>query len=155
GFLTPPETSGRAADQTEGWPPSDERRPPCGPETIDHVGAASVDDTGCFAPRAAIAAGTVQHTICEDKSVVRARLRELPMIYILILGIANFWRRTVLGNDDVTLYHVDAVVVVALGGLIALLSSWWPVSLAWLKAFELGMIGILASRIAFVQYRLM
>jgi len=39
--------------------------------------------------------------------------------------------------------------------LIALLSSRWAVSLAWLKALELGMVAILASRIAFVQYRLM
>ena len=32
------------------------------------------------------------------ESVVRARLRELPMIYILILAIATFWRRAVLGG---------------------------------------------------------
>ena len=40
-------------------------------------------------------------------------------------------------------------------GIIALLWSRWPVPLAWLKALELGMIGMLAGRIAFVQYRLM
>ena len=40
-------------------------------------------------------------------------------------------------------------------GIIALLWSRWPISLAWLKALELGMIGMLASRLTFVQYRLM
>ena len=40
-------------------------------------------------------------------------------------------------------------------GIIALLWSRWPISLAWLKALELGMIGLLAGRVAFVQYRLM
>src|SRR3954451_15842718 len=47
------------------------------------------------------------------------------------------------------------MVVLALVGLIALLWSRWPVPLAWLKALELGMIGMLAGRVAFVQYRLM
>ena len=46
-------------------------------------------------------------------------------------------------------------VIAALAGIIALLSSRWPISLAWLKALELGMIGMLAGRVAFVQYRLM
>src|SRR5205807_932449 len=54
-----------------------------------------------------------------------------------------------------TLYQVDAVVITALGGIIALLWSRWPVPLAWLKALELGMIGLLAGRVAFVQYRMM
>ena len=53
---------------------------------------------GGFTPRAAIAPHTGRHTISEPRSVVRARLRELPMIYILILGIAIFWRRAVLGQ---------------------------------------------------------
>ena len=77
------------------------------------------------------------------------------MIYILILGIAIFWRRTVLGSEDLTLYQVDVAVILALVAIIALLWSRWPISLAWLKALELGMIGMLASRITFVQYRLM
>jgi eukaryotic-like serine/threonine-protein kinase len=40
-------------------------------------------------------------------------------------------------------------------GIIALLWSRRAVPLPWLKAVELGMIGMLASRVAFVQYRLM
>src|SRR5207253_2498880 len=82
GFLTPPEASGRPPHPTVSWPP--------------RGGAAPVDDTGGFTPRAAIAPHTVRPSICEPRSVERARLRELPMIYILILGIAMFWRRAVL-----------------------------------------------------------
>jgi serine/threonine-protein kinase len=114
-----------------------------------------VDDTGGFTPRAAIAPQTARHPICEPPAVVRARLRELPMIYILMLGIAIFWRRAFLGSEDLTLYRVDVLIVMALVGLIALLWSRWPIPLAWLKALELGMIAMLASRVTLVQYRLM
>ncbi len=87
--------------------------------------------------------------------MVRARLRELPVIYILILGMATFWRRTFLGDHDLPLYAFDAVVMAALVGVIALLSGRRPVSLPWLKAIELGMIAMLAARVCFVQYRVM
>src|SRR5262249_21088223 len=115
----------------------------------------SVNDTGGFTPRAAIAPTMARHSICEPPAVVRARLRELPMIYILMLGIAIFWRRAVLGNQDLTLSQVDVAIILALLGILALLWSRWPISLAWLKAIELGMIGMLASRITLVQYRVM
>src|SRR5262249_16424248 len=96
-----------------------------------------------------------QHTVSEPEAVVRARLRELPMIYILMLGIALFWKRTVLASEDPTLYEVDAAVILALWGLIGHLWSQWAIAPAWLKALELGMIGLLASRNTYVQYRLM
>src|SRR5262249_50448425 len=98
---------------------------------------------------------TARHPICEPPAVVRSRLRELPIIYVLMLGIALFWKRAVLASGDLTIYQVDAVIITALVGIIALLWSRWPISLAWLKALELGMIGMLAIRITFVQYRLM
>ena len=150
----PRRRTGRS-DRTGSWPHRDEPRPPCGPEPTDHVGPASLDDTGGFTPKAAIASGTAPHPIFEAPAVVRARLRELPMIYILIVAAANFWRRIVLADDDLTVYYLDATVVLCLGGVIALLSSRWPLSLARLKALELGVIGLLASRVAFVEYRLM
>jgi tRNA A-37 threonylcarbamoyl transferase component Bud32 len=39
--------------------------------------------------------------------------------------------------------------------MIAVLWSRWSIPLAWLKALELGMIALVASRIALTQYRLM
>jgi serine/threonine-protein kinase len=86
---------------------------------------------------------------------VRERLRELPIIYILILVMTTLWRRDVLRSQDLTLNYLDAIVIAILGGLIALLWSRRPISLAWLKALELGMVGMLASRLAIAQYRLM
>ena len=155
GFLTPPEAPIRPTDQTGDWAPSDEPRSRIGPEPSDDIGAISVEDTDGFLPKAAIATGSRPHPISEPRSIVRARLRELPMIYILIFGMSIIWRRAVLGNEDLTLYRVDAIVIMVLVGIIALLWSRWAVPLPWLKAVELGMIGMLASRVALVQYRLM
>ena len=155
GILTPPGPTSPPPDRTASWHPRAGARARANAEPIASVGDTSADDTGGFTPRAAIAPQTPRHPISEPRSVVRARLRELPMIYILMLGIAIFWRRAVLGSEDLTLYQVDVAIILALVGIIALLWSRWPIPLAWLKALELGMIGMLASRIAFVQYRLM
>ena len=59
------------------------------------------------------------------------RLLELPIIYILILTMTLFWTHVVLGDDALTIpvVSMNAIVIVALGGIIALLSSRWPVSL--------------------------
>jgi eukaryotic-like serine/threonine-protein kinase len=87
GFLTPPEVPIRLPDQTENWSPSDEPRPRSEREPSERIGAISVDDTDGFLPKAAIATGSRPHPISEPRPIVRARLRELPMIYILILGM--------------------------------------------------------------------
>jgi serine/threonine-protein kinase len=116
---------------------------------------APCDDPGGFTPRSAIAPHTARPTISERPAVVRARLRELPMIYILMLGIAIVSRLTIFGSADLTLYQFDVALILALVGMIALLWSRWPIPLAWLKALELGMLGLLACRVTLVQYRLM
>jgi serine/threonine-protein kinase len=168
GFLTPPEASGPPAARTESWSPSDgppgPRRVPPGPAT-----GTTADDAGGFTPRDAIAPRAGRRGISEPPEVVRARLRELPMVYILILAGSNLWQRavlgeyvptlsrldaTVVGEYVPTLSRLDATVVLALAGLIALLWSRRPIPLVWLKSLELGMIGLLAGRIAFVGYRL-
>jgi hypothetical protein len=61
----------------------------------------------------------------------------------------------ILGEEDPTLYRVDGTVILALAGMITLLSSRWPVPLPGLNALELGMIGLLVGHIAFVQYWMM
>jgi serine/threonine-protein kinase len=153
-FLTTPEPPARAPDQTRSWFSHGGSRPSRGPEPIDRIGAGSVAGAHGFSPKAAIAAGPQRHPISEAESVLRARLRELPMIYILILAMATFWRCAILGDDDRVLHYLDATVIASLGGVIALLSSRWPVSLARLKALELVMIGVLAGRVAIVEYRI-
>jgi serine/threonine-protein kinase len=154
GFLAPPEMPQAFVDPTGSWPRREEPWSPHRHGPAEHVGAASIDSGG-FTPRAAIASKTAPHPIFEAPGVVRARLRELPLIYMLILAIANAWRWFVFGSDDRPIYYLDAVVILALGGVVALLGSRWPLSLTWLKALELGVIGLFASRMAFVQYRLM
>jgi tRNA A-37 threonylcarbamoyl transferase component Bud32 len=153
-FLTAPSSSGRAPDQTGSWPAYGGSRPSRGRKSIGRVGAGPVDGANGFSPKAVIAAGSRRHPISAAESVVRARLRELPMIYILILAMATFWRVVILGDHDPVLHYLDGTVIAALGGVIALLSSRSPLSLAPLKALELGIIGMVASRVAIVEYRL-
>ena len=157
GILEPPEATTPPADQTASWHPRkmDRARAVRRPGPVASVEETSLEDTGGFTPRPAIAPRTVRPAICEPPAVVRTRLRELPIVYILMLGIAIFWRRAVLGNDDPTLYQVDVGIILALVGIIAVLGSRWPIPLAGLKALELGMIAMLAGRVAFVQHRLM
>src|SRR5262249_34279388 len=78
-----------------------------------------------------------------------------PLVSLLILAMATSWRCALLRDDDVVLHYIDATVIAALGGVLALLSSSRPVSLAGLRALELGMVGLIASRVTIVQYRLM
>jgi serine/threonine-protein kinase len=153
GFLAPPEGTGR---------PLRERRHPQDPtEAPGRVEAATPDETGVFSPKAAIAAGSRPQPISETPSVMRARLRELPIIYLLILGMILVWTHAVRGNDDLTIstlrstYTHDAIVIAALVAMIAVLSGRWHVSLAWLRALELGMVGVLAGLFAAHQYKFM
>ena len=153
--LTPDGLTGVPPEKTASWNPRVVRRPANKSKSVAADGDTSADDTGGFTPRAAIAPQSPRYPISEPRSVVRARLRELPMIYILMLGISIFWRRAVLGSEDLALFRFDVAIILALVGIIALLWSHWPISLAWLKVLELAMIGMLASRIAVTQYRLM
>ena len=157
GFLTPLKAPSRSADQTGTWPPHGELRPASGTALVDQAAAVPTDDSGCFFPKAAIAADTGSSPSPETVSVVRARLIELSIIYILILSMTLFWTHVVLGDDALTVSVVstNAIVIVALGGIIALLSSGWPISLNGLRIVELVMVGMLASLGTFVQYRLM
>ncbi len=155
GLLTPPAPASPPPDGTASWHPRAGVRKPRKRVRTAPVAETSVYDTGGFTPRAAIAPHAARNSICEPPSVVRSRLRELPMIYVLMLGIAIFWKRAVLAHNDLTLFQVDVAIIVALLGVITLLSSRWHVPLAWLKVLELGIIATMASRLAFVQYRLM
>jgi serine/threonine-protein kinase len=148
GFLPASEAPG----QTGSWSYPGGRRPTRGPAPIDLAGAAT-SDTIDFSPRAAITAGSPQ-PISAAESMVRARLRELPMIYILFVVMATIYRTAVLRDDDLVLYYLDVIIVAMLGGIIVLLSSRWPISIVRLRGLELGMIGMLAGRVATVLYRL-
>ena len=85
GFLTPLEATSPPPDRTTSWPPR-ALAPPPEPGPADRPGSAPADDTGGFTPRQAIAPPAGRHTISEPPDVVRARLRALAMIHILILA---------------------------------------------------------------------
>jgi serine/threonine-protein kinase len=146
---------GRASDQTGSWYCPGGYRPPDGPAPTIVVGAGAFVDSCSFFPKAAIATGSHIQSNREGEPTVRARLRALPIIYILILTMATSYRWAILRDDDPVLYFLDLIAIVTLGGAIALLSSRWPISLEQLWALELGMVGLVATRVAIVQYRLM
>jgi serine/threonine-protein kinase len=154
GLLRPPEPARPSQDATTSWPRRVLDHHPRETSPITPSEDAVTDGAGGFTPRQAIAPRSDREPISEPPSIVRARLRELPVIYILILVMVTFWRRDVLGNSDLTLYYIDAIVIAALGAIIALLWSQCPVSLRWLRALELGMVAMLACRLVIVEYRL-
>jgi eukaryotic-like serine/threonine-protein kinase len=152
-FLTDPKAPVGVPGSTGSWHShgGHDARDGNGPVGQDGDGTS---DITFFSPRAAIAAGSRPQPVSGSESVLRARLRELPMIYILIVVMATCYRCFVLRDDDLVLYYVDVTVVACLAGIIALLSSRRPVPLGRLRALELGMIVMLAGRVAAVQYRL-
>jgi serine/threonine-protein kinase len=116
------------------------------------------DDKCGFTPRPAIALPGGFRPLSETEPVVHMRLRELPLVYILMVMGSIFWRRAVLGTDYPTFLSVnllDALVIVTLLGLVAVLWMVPRIPLWWLKAIELGMIAVIAARVATVQYYLM
>jgi serine/threonine-protein kinase len=154
GFLTPPAESGPRAVLTGGWQPRAAARASKDPGSSTSDGIVLLDGPGGFTPRQAIARLAGPSTVSEPPDLVRARLRELPLVYILLHAASALWRRAVLGPGDPALFRLDELVILALVGLVALLWVRWPIPLAWLKAMELGMVGLLAGHLAFVEYRM-
>jgi serine/threonine-protein kinase len=121
--LTPPQAAGPPSDRTASGPPRVEA-PSQPPEPAD--------ESAGLAPRRAIASQNERQTISELSDAVRARLCELPIVYILILAASTLWSRGILGRHDATIARVDGTIILALVGLIALLRSRCPIPLSWL-----------------------
>ena len=105
GFLTPP---GARTDD----PPIDRELAPDaagprsspGPTDLQARPHPGSTDTDGFTPKAVIAAEAgAAPDLREPASVVRARLRELPIIYILIFGMMLCWRHLSCGTHDPTI----------------------------------------------------
>ena len=152
GFMTPPEPTTRVPIHTKSWPARGKRQPAPGQDSISHVDDETVKSDR--PRRAAVAPVAQPHPISEAESVIRARLRELPMIFILFLAMATFYRLFILGHQDQVIDCVDYAVTVFLATVIAVLFGNYPVSVFQLKALEIAMIGAFAIRDAVVQYRL-
>jgi tRNA A-37 threonylcarbamoyl transferase component Bud32 len=153
-ILAPPPATGPPPDQTANGP-SHAEAPSQPPEPAAGSGDAPANEAAGLAQGPAIASQKEQQTISELSDAVRARLCELPIVYILILAASTLWSRGVLGRLDATITLVDGTIILALVGLVALLRSRRPIPLTWLQALEVGAVGLLAGRAAFVEYRLM
>jgi serine/threonine-protein kinase len=153
-FLTPPQAADPPSDGTASGLPRVEA-PSQGPQPAGGSGDAQGNKSLDLAPRRAIGSQKEQQTISELTDTVRARLRELAGVYILILAASTLWSRGVLGREDATIAVVDGTIILALVGLIVLLWSRCPIALTSLQALELGAVGLLAGRVTFVEYRLM
>jgi serine/threonine-protein kinase len=146
----PPQALDAPSDLTQTWPRTARQES----KAVLPVKARD-DGSWGFVPWPAICPQAERSAVCEPPSVVRARLRELPLIYIMILAAAMLWKRAFLGQEVVALSGVDLGLMAALCVTTALLWSRIAIPLAGLKALELAMLGILAWREAVVQYRLM
>ncbi len=156
-FVTPPGPGVGSLEGTSSWPRGKDLHQSNSSDLADQPAAIAINDNDCFFPKAAIAAGSGSSHASETGSVVRARLLELPVIYIVILTMTIFWTHVVLGDDALTtpILGMNAIVIVALGGIVALLASRRPISLNGLRVVELVMVAMLASLGTFVQYQLM
>lgn len=155
GFLRPPVSPNPSTDVTASWPSHPLASSEDESEPAPSVLAAPIDDPACFAPRAAIAGGTAAHLTAEPLSLSQARLRELAMIYLLIVGMMLFWRNVVLKNDALALSIIYTATISFLGSVILLLSPRRVIPAQRLKVLELSLVGMIATIFAVTQYQAM
>ena len=144
-FLEAPEIENPDPRATVDWPSPDGRhrileanRPPLLRTDRD----ASSDG---FSPKAAITSPQWQRSEQETRSVVQSRLRELPLIYLLIFGTMLLVRPVVImGSVRLAILVTFGVVAAGFAG-VAILLSTRGVPLVWLRRIELGMTVALAG----------
>jgi len=154
GFLEPPGAGPHSPGPTASRPSRSGPGGPPGPGRHD-FGDGEAEDPGGFSPRAATAAEDEARPTGTSPSSIRARLREVPLIHVLLLGMMLFWTHAVLGDDDPLIFWSEAIALPMLGSFVALLSSRYPLSATRLKAIELGMTAMFAGLLTLIQYRLM
>ena len=153
-FLPPPETANVHLDKTASWLPT-KSSPGDAPEPVEPARANSGGQDGWFAPKAAISAGARSHLSVEARSLAKQRLRELTILYFLIVGLMLFWKFAVVQDPDLRQAIPYVFVLAALGGAVFVLSRPRPLSPAPLKFLELAMIGTVAAVFALAQYQAM
>jgi hypothetical protein len=154
GFLPPPETANVHLDKTASWVPT-KSSPGDAPAPVEPARAIWGDQDGGFAPKAAISLGARSHLSAEARSLAQQRLRELTILYFLIVGLMLFWKFAVVQDPDLRQAIPYAFVLAALGGAVYVLSRPRPLSPAPLKFLELAMIGTVAAVFALAQYQAM
>jgi eukaryotic-like serine/threonine-protein kinase len=96
GFLGDPKVENTGLRDTGDWPPSDNQRPDTDGGHRRRQRTPSGNGTECFSPKAAIASEEWQRSDDETRAIVQSRLRELPIIYVLIFGMMLLLRPVIL-----------------------------------------------------------
>lgn len=155
GFLVPPEGVINRSDVTASWTTTRHDLPDVHGRGLAPSDPPRSEDTGGFTPKAVIQPGEGRKVGEESTSLIRARVRELPVIYMLICGMTICWRHLMLKIADVTISAYNAAAMLALGVIAALLWSRRSLSLGRLKALEFATVAVLATMVACTQYHVM
>ena len=121
-------------------------------ETVDFAGHGSPGRPREFAPEPAIGDGRGASPRVEAIPLVLTRLRAVAILYPAIFAILPAWRLTLHRETDGTTTAVNALAVVAIGVVLALLSARRLQTAARLGALELGMAGLIAAVVAVIYY---
>jgi eukaryotic-like serine/threonine-protein kinase len=144
GFLDQPEAASRGLQPTGFWPPADGRAPADRPDLARHPHTTPADGTDRFSPKPAITTARSQRSEEETRAIVQSRLRELPLIYVLIFGMMLLLRPVVLSSVAMAVLAPFGIVATTLAGIAILLSAR-KLSLAWLRRIELVITMMLAG----------
>lgn len=156
-FLIPPELDSQSQDGTASWPETSSRPISNGTYSRDRPDSPLKADTDTqgFTPKAAIAGGESPALGDELRVAVRARLREIPIVYACIFGMMLSFRPYMLAYSVSAIWISNTVVIAILIGIAVVLSSKLPFSLLQLRIMELMMMAMLAGMIAFYEYRML
>jgi hypothetical protein len=156
GFLNESSIEGSSLQATGDWPPCEDQGPDANGDHRRRQRTSSVDRTECFSPKAAIASNPWQRPDEETRAVVQSRLRELPIIYVVIFGMMLLMRPIVLSVYPLSmllpLIVPFVVVSVPLIGIAFFLLARRQ-SLETLRKIELGMTAALAALLVIYECR--
>jgi hypothetical protein len=107
-----------------------------------------------FTPVAAIAyLGQGSSAAEEERTIVRVRLQQLAVIYVLIFGMTLILRPFLFGLTDPVIAS-SAASMLALVLCVPAVLAWWPaMTVPWLRRLELAMTLALAGLLSLYFYR--
>ncbi|WP_422924906.1 serine/threonine-protein kinase [Singulisphaera sp. PoT] len=150
GFLTEPTAINPRLDVTAEWHSSNGETSVKDSEarnTRESLGSSQSKSQnrgdGGFSPKAVIASGLGSRSSDETRSVIQSRLRELPLIHVLIFGVMLFLRPIVLGVSPSSILTPFVIVALSLVGVCVLLTTR-SFTLERLRIIEFGVIAALA-----------
>lgn len=157
-FLIPPDLGAEDIEGTSSWPnalPNNKETKPTAPRSRGSSLFKPSTDTLGFTPKAAIAATQFNAEPDELRVAVRARLREIPLIYACIFGMMLSLRPYMLAYSIPTLWIANSIVIAILCSISIVLWSKILFSLRQLRWIEMGMMIMLSAMVIFYEYRML